>query len=94
MDRLAAERDVVALDLPGFGASAPLDGEPTVEALADAVAGLASDLGLDGWHVAGNSLGGGIAHRARAARRGPQRDGALPHRLLEPARGGVRRRGR
>ena len=68
MDRLAAERDVVALDLPGFGESAPLEGEPTVEALTDAVAGLASDLGLDGWHVGGNSLGGGIA--IELARRG------------------------
>ena len=63
MDRLAAERDVVALDLPGHGDS-PADGRPaTVAALAGAVAELAAGLGLapGGWHVAGNSLGGGIA---------------------------------
>lgn len=54
---LAREHEVIAVDLPGFGASAPLPHTPTVEALADAVA----ELGLDRPHVAGNSLGGGIA---------------------------------
>jgi pimeloyl-ACP methyl ester carboxylesterase len=61
LDTLAAERDVVALDLPGFGASPPLDGEPTIAALAGAVSDLATELGIDRPHVAGNSLGGGIA---------------------------------
>lgn len=62
--RLAAEREVVTVDLPGFGESPPLDGEPTPDpaALARAVtAFLADDLGLDGWDVAGNSLGGWVA---------------------------------
>src|SRR5687767_333409 len=54
---LAAEHEVVAVDLPGFGASAALAGEPTVEALAEAV----EALGLERPLVAGNSLGGGIA---------------------------------
>jgi pimeloyl-ACP methyl ester carboxylesterase len=61
LDTLAAERDVVALDLPGFGDSPTLEGEPTVAALAGAVSDLATELGLDRPHVAGNSLGGGIA---------------------------------
>jgi pimeloyl-ACP methyl ester carboxylesterase len=63
LERLAAERDVVAVDLPGFGASPPLDAAttPTPRALAAAVRGLADDLGLEGWHVAGNSLGGWVA---------------------------------
>ncbi len=61
LDLLSAERDVVALDLPGFGDSPVLGETPTVAALADAVAGLAAQLGLDRPHVAGNSLGGGIA---------------------------------
>jgi pimeloyl-ACP methyl ester carboxylesterase len=54
---LAREREVVAVDLPGFGETPPLPGTPTVAALAAAV----EELGLDRPHVAGNSLGGGIA---------------------------------
>jgi pimeloyl-ACP methyl ester carboxylesterase len=63
LDRLAEHHEVVALDLPGFGASPPLPDAATwsVDALADVVAGLAADLGFARWHVAGNSLGGGIA---------------------------------
>jgi pimeloyl-ACP methyl ester carboxylesterase len=73
LDTLAAERDVVALDLPGFGESPALPGEPTIAALADAVGDLAAGLGMERPHVAGNSLGGGIAlelartERARSA---------------------------
>ncbi|MEW2068994.1 alpha/beta fold hydrolase [Streptomyces sp. NPDC007346] len=57
---LAAEREVIALDLPGFGASAPLpDGVPyTLEAVAPVLGALFAALGLDRPHVAGNSLGG------------------------------------
>jgi pimeloyl-ACP methyl ester carboxylesterase len=58
---LEREREVVAVDLPGFGDSPPLAGEPTVEALAGAVAAFAAEAGLARPHVAGNSLGGGIA---------------------------------
>jgi pimeloyl-ACP methyl ester carboxylesterase len=60
---LAAERDVVSVDLPGFGESPVLASEkPTVQALARAVRDWWTDeLGLDRPHVAGNSLGGGIA---------------------------------
>jgi pimeloyl-ACP methyl ester carboxylesterase len=63
LDRLAAERDVIALDLPGFGESPPLngDGPPTPEALARKVGELLHGLGVDRPHVAGNSLGGWVA---------------------------------
>jgi pimeloyl-ACP methyl ester carboxylesterase len=62
---LAREREVVAVDMPGFGASPP--GPRTVEALAEAVADFAAGLGLERPHVAGNSLGGGVALAMGAA---------------------------
>ena len=63
VDMLAAEREVVAPDLPGFGSSASLaDGEvPHPAALARVVAGLVRELGIERPHVAGNSLGGWVA---------------------------------
>jgi pimeloyl-ACP methyl ester carboxylesterase len=62
MDRLSAERDVIALDLPGFGESLPLLGEaPSVPELARCVARFVSELGVERPHVAGNSLGGAVA---------------------------------
>jgi pimeloyl-ACP methyl ester carboxylesterase len=66
LDRLARERDVIAVDLPGFGQSAPLalrGGQaPTPQRLAEAVRAFAeTELGLEDWHVAGNSLGGWVA---------------------------------
>jgi pimeloyl-ACP methyl ester carboxylesterase len=56
---LAGEREVVMLDLPGFGES-PV-GPRTVQGLADAVTEFAASLGIERPHVAGNSMGGGIA---------------------------------
>ena len=61
LDRVGREREVVAVDLPGFGDSPPLPGRPTVEALADAVAAFLDGIGLGGAHAAGNSLGGAVA---------------------------------
>ena len=60
---LAAEFDVVAVDLPGFGESPPLPAgvEPTPAALAAGVADLLDELEIDGPHLAGNSLGGWVA---------------------------------
>jgi pimeloyl-ACP methyl ester carboxylesterase len=62
LERLAAERDVIAPDLPGFGESPPLP-EPVVtpEGYADAIADLLDELGVATAHVAGSSLGGGVA---------------------------------
>ncbi|MCG5217085.1 alpha/beta fold hydrolase [Streptosporangium soli] len=63
LDRLAACHDVIALDLPGFGASPPLPaGTPyTPEAMADAVDAFCLRLEIRDPHVAGNSLGGYVA---------------------------------
>jgi pimeloyl-ACP methyl ester carboxylesterase len=62
MDRLAAEREVIALDLPGFGDSLPIDGAaPSVPELARSVARFVTELGVERPHVAGNSLGGAVA---------------------------------
>jgi pimeloyl-ACP methyl ester carboxylesterase len=58
-ERLAAERDVVAVDLPGFGESdvLPEDVTPTPANLGAAIGQLCDELGLEGYHLAGNSLG-------------------------------------
>ena len=60
---LAERFDVIAVDLPGFGDSAPVppDVEPHPAFLAATVAQLLDQLGVDQPHVAGNSLGGWIA---------------------------------
>jgi pimeloyl-ACP methyl ester carboxylesterase len=74
LGRLADQRDVVAVDLPGFGASPPPP--PGTPAGIDALASLLLDfleaeLGLDRPHVAGNSLGGWLT--LELARRGRSR---------------------
>jgi pimeloyl-ACP methyl ester carboxylesterase len=65
--------DVLAVDLPGFGYSAPLPASLscTPEALADAVEDEMARAGFDSAHLAGNSLGGWIA--LELARRGRAR---------------------
>jgi pimeloyl-ACP methyl ester carboxylesterase len=64
LDALAARRDVIAPDLPGFGASSPLPAAAshTPQAFAEAVAGLLDRLELRDAHVAGFSLGGAVAY--------------------------------
>ncbi|MFT3864194.1 MAG: alpha/beta fold hydrolase [Solirubrobacterales bacterium] len=56
---LAFEREVIALDLPGFGAapSLPEGVEPTALALATALREELAARGIERAHVAGNSLG-------------------------------------
>ncbi|WP_330292531.1 alpha/beta fold hydrolase [Streptomyces sp. NBC_00576] len=63
IDILATERDVIAVDLPGFGAS-PALADSFAHDLATMTAvfgGLCDALKLDRPHVAGNSLGGLLA---------------------------------
>jgi len=68
---LSGQREVVAVDLPGFGESPALDVEPTPVALAEAVSSFLSSAGVDRPHVVGNSLGGWVA--LEMARRGRAR---------------------
>ncbi|HBD22175.1 alpha/beta fold hydrolase [Dietzia maris] len=68
IDDLAARREVIAVDLPGFGESPPLEGEVSIAALADAVARFIEESGLDGVSTAGQSMGGRIV--LELARRG------------------------
>ena len=65
---LEREREVIAVDLPGFGESPSLSTTPTPGAIADAIEETISDLGLTKPSVAGNSLGGLLS--LELARRG------------------------
>lgn len=62
-DILAGEHDVIAVDLPGFGASEPLPHGVTygLGTVAPALGALCAALGVERPHVAGNSLGGLLA---------------------------------
>jgi pimeloyl-ACP methyl ester carboxylesterase len=70
--RLSRKFEVLTVDLPGHGQSAPLDVTPTVGALTDLLESDLDRLGFDRVHVLGNSLGGRVAlelarrHRARS----------------------------
>lgn len=59
---LAGSFEVITVDLPGFGRSAPFppEVEPSPAALAAAVAELLDELGIEEPHIVGNSLGGWI----------------------------------
>lgn len=64
IDRLAAEREVIAVDMPGFGGSPPLPAgiEAHPAELARAVAAFVQEeVGLDRIEVGGHSLGGWTA---------------------------------
>jgi pimeloyl-ACP methyl ester carboxylesterase len=69
IDILSRERDVIAVDLPGFGASPPLpDGTPyELSTLVEVLKEFTGKLGLDRPHMAGNSLGGLYALEAAAS---------------------------
>lgn len=59
---LASRHDVIAIDLPGFGGSVDLGiEEPSLAHFAQSILDLLDHLGIDEFHVAGNSLGGAVS---------------------------------
>ncbi len=58
---LAAEHQVIAVDLQGHGRTADIDRPIDVRLMADDIVALIGHLGLDGPDVMGYSLGGGVA---------------------------------
>jgi pimeloyl-ACP methyl ester carboxylesterase len=58
---LEADHDVLAVDLPGHGASPALTERPTIRAVTDVVEADLDALGVGRVHVLGNSLGARIA---------------------------------
>jgi len=78
---LARARDVIALDMPGFGESEPMPAgtAPTAAAIGAAISSFLAGIGIERPHVAGNSLGGWVALEiAKAA-------GAASACLISPA---------
>lgn len=68
LDRLAAHREVVAVDLPGHGRTPPPDAPATFDALADAVEAFLAQHDLHHADLVGSSIGGRIV--LELARRG------------------------
>lgn len=68
LDGLAAERDVIAVDLPGFGATPPLSSPVSISTLADAVTEFLRAQHLLGIDVVGSSMGARLV--LELARRG------------------------
>lgn len=79
LQQLEARHEVLALSLPGYGDSPPLEGVPTVPALTDAVERELDAIGWDTAHIVGNSMGGWIT--GELAARGRARTGVA----IDPA---------
>jgi len=57
LEPLAAEREIIAVDLPGFGRTPALEGPTTIASLAEAVTGFLYAHDLTGVDVVGSSMG-------------------------------------
>lgn len=68
LGRLSAERSVIAVDLPGFGKTPPLDGPVTIATLTDAVEAFLDREGLGAVSTVGSSMGARLV--LELARRG------------------------
>lgn len=78
---LAEQRCAIALDLPGHGGSSKEVGAGDADWFTDAVEGALTALGIEGVHLVGHSMGGGIA--SMLAARKPDR--ILTLTLIAPA---------
>jgi pimeloyl-ACP methyl ester carboxylesterase len=91
LEPLSREREVIAIDMPGFGASPtlPIGVEPTAEAIAEAVADFLDSKGIERPLVCGLSLGGWVG--LELARRGRARALVLisPAGFASPAEGPI-----
>ena len=58
---LSATRDVIALDLPGFGDSPPLEGSANIHRVVDTVVAFADQLGLAQFDLNGHSFSASVA---------------------------------
>ena len=61
VDKLTRQRDLIAVDLPGFGAHAHLPPIDSIGGYADWVIQHLRDLGVERYHLLGHSMGGMIA---------------------------------
>ena len=68
IEQLAEHREVIAVDLPGFGETPPLSGEVSIATLTDSVVDFIREQGLDGVSTVGQSMGGRMV--LELARRG------------------------
>lgn len=84
LPRLEADRDVIAVDLPGFGETRAPAGAASIATLADALEAFISRHDLDGVDVVGSSMGARLALEL-ARRRRVGAVVALDRGLLDPA---------
>lgn len=76
LPQLAAERQVIAVDLQAHGRTADIDRPLSLEAMADDIAALIAHLGFEQVDIMGYSMGGGVALQTTI------RHPALVHKLV------------
>ena len=96
VERLSGTFDVLTVDLPGFGESAPLPAgrQPTPSRLADTLESVMTEAGWTTAHLVGNSLGGWLALELSARRRASSVTALMPAGLWRPGHGSDSRRHR
>ncbi|WP_172374463.1 acetoin dehydrogenase dihydrolipoyllysine-residue acetyltransferase subunit [Mesorhizobium sp. NZP2234] len=57
---LGNSASIILVDLPGHGKSPPPEGKPSIHGLAEVLASALRELGIEGVHLVGHSLGGAV----------------------------------